>query len=158
MSVKTGYANGSDMLLYVNGKAIGHCSSHTVTINSETKDRAVKPVATKGIEAGLWKNKGVTGLSVSISAESLVFYQETETGYRACLAPVMKGQVVEVKCMERESEKPYLTGKFVIASLEMSAPAQDDVTYNISLENDGQVSYDESALTQTAEAGNDVVI
>lgn len=63
---------------------------------------------------------------------------------------VTKGQTVEVKCMERESENPYLTGKFVIASLEMSAPAQDDVTYSISLENDGQVEYDESALTQSA--------
>ena len=40
-----GYVNGSDMLLYINGKAIGHCSSHTTTFNAETKERAVKPVA-----------------------------------------------------------------------------------------------------------------
>ena len=43
---KTGYCNGSDMLLYVGGKAIGSCTSHTTTFNSETKERAVKPVAT----------------------------------------------------------------------------------------------------------------
>ena len=90
------------MLLYVGGKAVGHCTTHTTTINSETKDRAVKPVASKGISAGLWKNKGVIGLSVSISAEGLVFYQETETGYKSCLSMISAGQSVEVKCMERE--------------------------------------------------------
>lgn len=151
-TTKTGYCNGSDMLLFIDGKAVGHCTSHTTTINSETKDRAVKPVATKGISAGLWKNKGVVGLSVSISAEGLVFYQETESGYKSCLALIGKGQSVEVKCMEREStDKPYLTGKFVIASLERTDAAQDDATYSISLENDGEVTFDESAITETPE-------
>lgn len=147
---KTGYCNGSDMLLYVGGKAVGHCTSHTVTINSETKDRAVKPLATAALSSGLWKGKGVTGLSVSISAEGLVFYEETETGYRASLAQIAKGQSVEVKCMERgNTEKPYLSGKFVIASLERSDPAVDDSTYSISLENDGEVTFDETAITET---------
>lgn len=150
---KEGYCNGSDMLLYIGGKPVGHCTTHTTTINSETKDRAVKPVATASISAGLWKNKGVAGLSVSISAEGLVFYQEAENGYKSCLAMIAKGQSVEVKCMERENDnKPYLTGKFVVASLERSDPAQDDATYSISLENDGEVKFDETALTETAAA------
>lgn len=153
-TTKTGYCNGSDMLLYVGGKAVGHCTTHTTTINSETKDRAVKPVASKGISAGLWKNKGVIGLSVSISAEGLVFYQETETGYKSCLSMISAGQSVEVKCMEREkTDAPYLTGKFVVASLERTDGANDDSTYSISLENDGEVTFDESAITETAEAG-----
>ena len=29
----------------------------------------------------MWKGKGVTGLSISISAEGLRFYDETENGY-----------------------------------------------------------------------------
>ena len=151
-TTKTGYCNGSDMLLFVGGKAVGHCTSHTTTINSETKDRAVKPVATKGVSAGLWKNKGVVGLSVSVSAEGLVFYQEIESGYKSCLAMICKGQSVEVKCMERDStDKPYLTGKFVITSLERTDAAQDDATYSISLENDGEVTFDETAITETPE-------
>ena len=140
------------MLLYIGGKPVGHCTTHTTTINSETKDRAVKPVASASISAGLWKNKGVTGLSVSISAEGLVFYQEAENGYKSCLAMIAKGQSVDVKCMERENaDKPYLTGKFVVASLERSDPAQDDATYSISLENDGEVTFDDTALTENAE-------
>ena len=46
-TVKNGYVNGSDMLLYIGEKAIGHCTSHTTTFDTETKDRAVKPEASK---------------------------------------------------------------------------------------------------------------
>lgn len=146
---KTGYCNGSDMLLYVGGKAIGSCTSHTTTFNSETKERAVKPVATAAMASGLWKKKGVVGLSYSISGEGLVFYDETENGYKSLFALWKAGASVEVKCMERNSETPYLVGKCVIASLERTDPAQDDSTYSISLENDGEpTTLDESAITE----------
>ena len=72
-----GYVNGSDLLLQIGEKAVGHCSTHTLTFNSETKERAVKPVASLPKSAGLWKEKGVTSLSISISAEGLRFYDET---------------------------------------------------------------------------------
>ena len=157
-TTKKGYCNGSDMLVYVGGKAVGHCTTHTTTLNSETKDRAVKPVATASISAGLWKGKGVTGLSISISAEGLVFYGESETGYKALYAAWKAGQSIEVKCMEREnSDKPYLKGKFVIASLERTDPAQDDSTYTVNLENDGEPdTLDETAITENLEAGSSV--
>ena len=150
---KTGYCNGSDMLLYVGGKAIGSCTSHTTTFNSETKERAVKPVASAKLSSGLWKKKGVIGLSYSISAEGLVFYDETEYGYASLVAAWKAGQAVEVKCMERDSEKPYLVGNCVIASLERTDPAQDDSTYSVSLENDGEpTTLDETAITEETEA------
>ena len=150
-TTKTGYCNGSDMMVYVNGKAVGHCTSHTTTMTSETKDRAVKPVASASISAGLWKGKGITGLSISISAEGLVFYGESEAGYKSLLAAWRSGKSVEVKCMEREnSDKPYMKGQFVIASLERTDPAQDDATYTVSLENDGEPEIiDETAITET---------
>ena len=152
---KTGFCNGSDMLLYVGGKAVGSCTSHTTTFNSETKERAVKPVATAALVSGLWKKKGVIGLSYSISAEGLVFYDETECGFKALLKLWKAGKSVEIKCMEREeSDKPYLAGKCVISSLERSDPAQDDSTYSINLENDGEpTTLDEEAITE-----NEVVI
>lgn len=157
-TTKKGYCNGSDMLVYVGGKAVGHCTTHTTTLNSETKDRAVKPEASKSISAGLWKGKGVTGLSISISAEGLVFYGESETGYKALYAAWKAGQSIEVKCMEREnSDKPYLKGKFVIASLERTDPAQDDSTYTVNLENDGEPdTLDETAITENPNAEGSV--
>lgn len=157
-STKKGYVNGSDMLLYIDGKPVGHCTTHTTTVNTETKDRAVKPVATAPISAGLFKEKGIIGISVSINADGLVCYEETESGYKKCLAKVFEGQSVEVKCMERAetgssesaTQKPYLSGKFVITSLERTDPGQDDATYKVTLENDGIVTIDEEALTENA--------
>lgn len=133
------YINGSDLLLKIDGKAVGHCSSHTITFNSETKDRQVKPEADKPKSAGMWKQKGVTGLSISISAEGLRCYKETENGFDEIAPSWGKGQSVEVEAFHREEdETPYVKGKFIIASMEESAPAQDDSTYSISLENDGE--------------------
>lgn len=158
---KTNYINGSDLLLKVAGKPVGHCTTHTTTYNSETKDRAVKPVATQGVSAGLWKNKGVTGLSVSISFEGLRFYGETEGGFKSLLNKWKKGEPVDVEGFEREEDQtPYLSGKFIFASLEEGAPAGDDATYSGSLENDGEVTIDEDNLTgeaiASAEQGENV--
>ena len=139
MAADTGYINGSDLLLTVAGKPVGHCTSHTLTFNSETKDRAVKPVASKAKSSGLWKGKGVTGLSISVSAEGLRFYDETENGHEQVAPSWGKGASVEVKAFKRGGDAtPYLKGMFVISSLEETSPAQDDATYSISLENDGE--------------------
>ena len=147
---KSGYCNGSDLLLYVGGKAVGSCTSHTATFSSETKERAVKPVASAALSSGKWKKKGVVGLSYSISAEGLRFYDETECGFKELFKLWKAGESVEVKCMERDAtEKPYLVGSCVITSLEESAPAQGDATYSINLENDGEPStLDDEAITE----------
>lgn len=147
MTAKSGYINGSDLLLSVGTKAIGHSTSHTTTFNSETKDRAVKPLASASASAGLWKQKGVTGLSISISAEGLRVYDETECSIKALMTAWKSGQSVAVKGFLRSGdETPYLSGNFIIASIEESAPAEDDVTYSVSLENDGEVTITESAM------------
>ena len=148
---KTGYINGSDLLVKIAGKAVGHCTSHTLTFASETKDRAVKPVASATISTSLWKGKGVTGLSVSISAEGLRNYDETEGGFKSLVNAWVTGQPVEVIGFERESDAtPYLSGNFVITKLEETSPAQDDATYSISLENDGVVTITNTAITGEA--------
>ena len=136
---QTGYINGSDILLSIGGKAVGHCTTHTITFNSETKDRAVKPAADQSYSAGLWKGKGVTGLSISISAEGLRFYGESENGFEEIAAKWGTGQHVAVLAYEREGDaSPYLSGNFIITSIEETSPAQDDATYTVNLENDGE--------------------
>lgn len=150
------YCNGSNMLLYLGEDAFGHCTTHTATMNSETKDRAVKPVASKAKTNGMWKEKGVTGLSIAISAEGLIYDGETEASYQKMLAAWKSGQPVKIKCMQRgESKKPYLAGSFIISSLERTDPAQDDSTYTINLDNNGEPdTLDETVFTDgTVAAG-----
>ena len=59
----------------------------------------MKPAASAGYVSGLWKGKGVTGLSISISAEGLRFYGETENGYSEIASKWGTGQSVEVKAL-----------------------------------------------------------
>lgn len=150
---KSGFINGSDMLLYVGSKAVGSCTSHTVTFSSETKERATKPAATAVMGTGLWKNKGIVGLAYSISAEGLCFYDEAEFGFADAVAAWKAGTAVTVKCMERaenaqETPAAYLEGSCVITNLERVDPANDDATYSIQLENNGApTTLDETKLT-----------
>lgn len=139
---RTGYVNGSDMLLYVAGDAIGHCTSHTTTYTSDTKERAVKPAASVSGNAGLFKDRSVAGLSISISFEGLRFYDEDEAGMSALLTAWKTGQPVTVKGMRRsegstDTPTAYIEGSFVISSLEEAYPAGDDATYRGQLENNG---------------------
>jgi predicted secreted protein len=147
------------MLLYLGEDAFGHCTTHTATMNSETKDRAVKPLASKAKTNGMWKEKGVTGLSIAISAEGLIYDGETEASYGKMMAAWKSGQPVKIKCMQRgDSQKPYLAGNFIISSLERTDPAQDDSTYTINLDNNGEPdTLDETAFTDgTASPGGGV--
>lgn len=152
------YCNGSNMLLYLGEDAFGHCTTHTATMNSETKDRAVKPAASKAKTNGMWKEKGVTGLSIAISAEGLIYDGETEASYQKMLAAWKSGRPINIKCMQRgESKKPYLAGSFIISSLERTDPAQDDSTYTINLDNNGEPdTLDETAFTDGTTPSEDV--
>lgn len=153
------YCNGSNMLLYLGEDAFGHCTTHTATMNSETKDRAVKPAASKAKTNGMWKEKGVTGLSIAISAEGLIYDGETEASYGKMMAAWKSGQPVKIKCMQRgDSQKPYLAGSFIISSLERTDPAQDDSTYTINLDNNGEPdTLDETAFTDGVASSSDQV-
>lgn len=153
---KTGYVDGGDLLLYVNGKAIGSCTSHQSTFSSETKDRVVKAVAKKGMSSGKWKSKSVVGLSYSISSDSLRFYNETETGFKTLLGLWKQAKSVSVKLMERAETgntdttgTPYLVGLCVISSITENAGAGDDATFSLQLESDGEPeTLDETKITE----------
>ena len=142
-----GYVNGSDLLVSIGGKAAGHCTTHTTTYNSETKERAVKPKSTAPASAGLWKEKSVTGLSVQVKVEGLRFYGEDEAGMKEILAKWKAGATVELKGFARSAdETPYMSGNFIVSSLEESAPAGDDTTYSATFDNSGEVTIDETKV------------
>lgn len=148
--MKKGYCNGSDMLLFINEEAIGHCTSHKLTLSTETTDHAVKAPASEPVTKSLFKEKTVTGLSYSLTADGLVFYGETEAGYAKLAAAWRTGEPVKAKCMERENaEKPYLVGDVIIDSLERNDDAGQDSTFSVSLSNSGAPDkFDTTALTE----------
>lgn len=146
-----GYVNGSDLLVSIGGKAAGHCTTHTTTYNTETKDRAVKPASTASASAGLWKEKSVTGLSVQVKVEGLRFYADQESGMKDLLAKWKAGAVVELKGFARSADaSPYMSGSFIVSTLEENAPAGDDTTYSATFDNSGEVTIDETKVDGAA--------
>jgi len=147
--MEKGYCNGSNMLLYLEDEAVGHCTSHQMTCNSTTKEHQVKPPADATAANSLFTEKTVTGLNISIKADGLVFYGEKECGYAKVYKAWKAGKPIKAKCMERGSSKEYFKGACVIDSLDRTDPANDDSTYSISLSNSGAPdTLDETALTE----------
>lgn len=135
--------NGDDLLLIVNGKAVGHCTSHTINITAETKEHAFKPKASAPKSSSKFKNKTIVSLACSISFEGLVFYNESEMSAAELARIIMEGKSVGVKSyvrgnqVEGTADKPWLTGNFVATNFTKTAPAKDDTTYSGQFENDG---------------------
>lgn len=142
----TQYINGSDLLVRFDEKATGHATSHTLSFSTETKETAVKPAASVAQSSkALYKNKRVTGLAVQIKADGLGVYSEAESGIANFLAKWKTGMSVEVAAFHRENDdNPYVSGNFIITSLELTSPAGEDATYSITLDNDGPVDVDET--------------
>ena len=134
-----GYVNGTDFLLEVAGAAPGHCTSHKLTYNSETKNFTVKPPVTVGPQDGKWQDSVVTGLSFQGSAEGYIYEGETEQTIAALRKAWVNALPVSVKGFKRgNTAKPYLAGKVIITSLEENHPANDKSTYTINFQNSGK--------------------
>lgn len=152
-----GYVHGSNMIVFVGGKALGHCSSCEIQDQSETKSRAIKVLPDYAGESeqdpdlqpaqgedttkdGLWEEKSVSKRSVTISADCFVCEDETGSTYDELVALMDAGAPVKVKYAHAgEENSKYRVGKFIITSLQRNDPADDDSSYTISLENTGKV-------------------
>lgn len=136
--------NGSDLLIRYNGFDVAYCTSHTVTFNSETKARTVKPLfeLTKSDEA--WKDQGVTALSASINFEGLRTVADFQFDY--LLQYFQAGLPFEVEAFQRGEAHPYMIGAFILTSFEETAAALEDVVYKGTFESSTILFYDANGL------------
>lgn len=117
------YMNGSNVLFSVGGKALGHSTTHSVTFNTETKERGVKPPMKENTKKALFSGKGVTKMSISVHGEGFRYKGEEELSLDEIRKQWGAGQSVELSCFEREGDAtPYLKGKFVITRWRRRAP------------------------------------
>lgn len=136
----TGYVNGSDMLLMIGEECVGHCTSHKVQYNADTKRHNVKaPASVKALGTDLFSEETVTGLSLTIDFEGLQHYEETENSIGKLRMAWKAGKPVTAKCFRRsKDDTPYLVVPAVITSLTEDNPARDDSTFSGSLKNSGE--------------------
>lgn len=133
------YMSGSNVLFTVGGKGLGHSTTHTVTYSTETKKRGVKPPVKENTKKALFSGKGVTEMSISVHGEGFRYKGEEELSLDEIRKLWGIGRSVELSCFERDGDAtPYLKGKFVITKVEETSPAQDDATFTVDFENDGE--------------------
>lgn len=133
------YMSGSNVLFTVGGKGLGHSTTHTVTYSTETKKRGVKPPVKEKTKKALFSGKGVTEMSISVHGEGFRYKGEEELSLDEIRKLWGIGRSVELSCFEREGDAtPYLKGKFVISKVEETSTAQDDATFTVDFENDGE--------------------
>ena len=138
MALPQGYLNGNDLLLLVKGKAVGHCVSYSVDYKSETKNRAVKPIASAPPGSGKFKETTVTGQSISIKTEQFIYIGETEASHKDFLAVWKTGAAVDLKIIARgSSDDVLLAGSFIIESMSETTEADQDVKSSVSFINNG---------------------
>lgn len=94
------------------------------------------------VDATLYVGNDIFGLRLERSKQATIDLKANGDGglFTAEMTPLWgKGDSVEVIAFEREGDaNTYVKGKFVITSIEETSPAQDDATYSVSLENDGE--------------------
>lgn len=120
--------NGSDIFVFIDGTPVAHATSHTLSMNMNTRDTSNK-------DTGKFNTKAVGRLDVSATAEALVVYTDFSVMANALLDRVP----VTVSFGQRSGDVLdqtvfYAEGEFIITSLEMNAADQENASYSCSFE------------------------
>ena len=121
---------GQDLIVSKNGKAIAYAKSCKITTSAETKSRR-----TKEARSGKWEEKKVSKISQTISVDGL----EARGEYDDLLAHLIAGDKVTLTYGKRDGTGNY-TGEYIITSLDLDGPVEDDAKYSAKFENTGPVS------------------
>ena len=128
------YRDGTDLILSVGGKALGHSTGCKISYKAETGTRKTKEAA-----AGKWDEKYVKSLGVTITADGFVYESDKDNGLPTLKQLFKAAKPVDASWGYRD-ETGIESGKFVITALDNEGKAGDDETYSITLENSGAVT------------------
>jgi predicted secreted protein len=141
--------DGSDLMMFYNGKSISFATSHQLTLTGTTLD-----VSTK--DHGTWGSKKIGKLSWSITSDNLFMLQPFKlftglwmdknpiTVVCACKAepdanPDYYGVVTPTNGWSPLSNSGY-TGKAIITNITVNAKDGESATYSITLEGTGALT------------------
>ena len=136
---------GSDLMLFVEGKAIAYATSHTLTISADTKETSSKD------SGGKWQTSEVGVLSWTCSSENLCADSEAGVSfdklfeYMTARKPITGVFALEGNSTNLEDGKldeaptsgwtakagDGYTGKMIITNLEKNAPNGENATIKV---------------------------
>ena len=143
--------NGSDLMLFANGKSIGAATSCKININAETTDASNKDEGNGG-----WTTPSVKKLNFEASSEN--FFLDTAKGnnfddlFDLMIAKTVIDIVFSLDKIAAEKELPeapangwtlpsagLYRGKAIITSLDANAPSGDNATYSTQFKGVGKL-------------------
>lgn len=142
MATKEGVMDGRDLMLYIDTAESGDtptwqaqalATSHTITYNTETKERLTKD------SPGGNPEKRVTAVKVTIKADALRSFGDKDKKLLLATMKAKKNIKLKYGLANEEAGDEYEEGEFVIDSLEETSQAGDDVTYSAQFSSSGEV-------------------
>lgn len=142
MATKEGVMDGRDLMLYIDTAESGDtptwqaqalATSHTITYNTETKERLTKD------SPGGNPEKRVTAVNVTIKADALRSFGDKDKKLLLATMKAKKNIKLKYGLANEEAGDEYEEGEFVIDSLEETSQAGDDVTYSAQFSSSGDV-------------------
>lgn len=133
------YRDGTDLLLSVGGKTLGHSDNCEIQYQAETGTRK-----TKEKSAGKYNESYVKSLAVSITASGFVHAADKDNNLPTLITLWKACAPIDASWDTRESSDPH-SGKFILTDVKDTGKAGDDETYSITLKNSGAI--DETTTT-----------
>lgn len=147
--------DGIDLILSIDGDALGFSTGCKITTTTETGERLTKESA-----GGKWKEKYVKSFSEEITADGcqLRTADTDRPTYDELKAKQLAAEPIDVSYGVRTdggregSTTNCYGGKYIITSLELDGQAGDDAKYSIKLENCGAVAKTGTGIAAAAGA------
>lgn len=142
MADETRVYEGQDLLLFVEGTAVCHSTTHSLEVTLDLRDRVSK-------DTGKWKGKKPNLLGWKASCDALACYNGYN--YHELYAMMIAREPVTVKLAghaaiddndtwtPEASGDTYYEGSAYITGLPLSAPNNEDATFSCSFEGDGEL-------------------
>lgn len=136
------YKSGTDLILSVDGVALGYSSGCKVSTSAETNSRSTKEQGD-----GKWVDKTVKSLSENITTDGYEV-EGTRAGYDTLRSKMMASEPIDASYGFAGSSKAY-GGKYIITSLELDGQAGDDCKFSCTLESTGAIGELTGEVTRT---------
>ena len=128
----TGILNGTALLLYVDGTAVAHSTSHTLSVSHATRDATTK-------DSSGWED-ALNGLrSWEASGEGLVAF-DAAYGYSDLFALITARSTVTIKLSTEVTGDKYYEGSALLTSLEESAGTEENISFSYTFKGTGALT------------------
>lgn len=118
----TDVINGTDLLLYVGGVAVAGATTHSLTLNSETRDTTNKDTAK-------WRTVLGGRLTWGLSGSGMFAFDATY-GYKELMALLIAGTPVVLKFSTEVAGNSHWSGEAILTKCDIEAPDGQNTTYS----------------------------